>query len=189
MAMDVFHLLPKYSDIRVSFDGSDQPIEPFLLPGKLALYSSTRVGSSFLLSSLVPVGEVTSQGSSTSVVTLDGLMISDEEMWMKVVGLPSVEELNSLDNGKKCQGDFEVHSPLGRLAHGRFYCEVTDDQLLFELRKVRQDWSPGMMSPARSAMRLIRNHNRRAENWLFKSIGTRAADGSWVYKGHWSNDP
>ena len=165
LTMDVFHLLPVQAEIKVLLDGAALPSSAFVLPKNISPYLSTRVGGSLLLTSLVYTGDISRHGASSS--NSGPLRITDRDLWMEIVGLPTLNELSSLSIGDVLLGEFVVDSSLGNLASGSYQCVLSDVGLDFQLKNVAQDWKPGWRSPLRCIMRLVRKYNRRNERWVF----------------------
>ena len=186
LAMDTFHLLPAYADVSVVMDGTVLPTSAFVLPKGVSPFSSTRIGGSFLLASLVLFSDINDQGARSSNVS--ATRIVDQDLWMELMGLPAYSDLNALQTGDSLMGDFAVNSPLGHLARGRYQCNLGESGLNFSLDNVAQDWKPGWRSPARGMMRHVRNYNRRTERWAFNAIVSSDATGRLSHDGAWTNE-
>lgn len=187
LTMDVLHLLPRSSHIRVAINNVPQSIKYFLLPSSFAPFTSTRAGSRFILSSLaLNTGE--RPPHKRVIVENDGLRIVDGNLWMEVVGLPKMDSLALLKTGEIKSGKFSVFSPIGELACGKYSASNTDSEVKLTLSGVKQNWFPGLRHISRLLIYFMRYRNRRGDYWEWQSSSIKNSDGSWSSVGGWKKN-
>ncbi len=185
MVMDIFHLMPRNSQISVAVNNKPQNIAYFILPAFIAPYTATRAGGDFLLAGLTLNSEPENNRLNTNFET-NSLSIVEQNHWFEMSGLPTVDELAKVKHGDSISGDFQVLSAIGVLATGQYLLECAGNEFKLSLDRVRQDWFPGWRSPTRLMMRLARNRNRRHQKVGWSSVSKLQGDGSWQHVGGWT---
>lgn len=183
LIMDVFHFLPRGSNVKVLLDGQAQAQKDFLHPSKISAKLSIRVGGSLLLAGL---SFAQGPGAGEHAVSADGsrCRIERDDLWFELRFDPPLPTAKDLSGASARSGTAVVNSPLGQVAYGTWQVSIRNGNRTFRIVDLTQEWDPKIRGN-RTSLWGARRPTRTDETWAFSANDDTENCAQWDSNGHW----